>query len=86
MILHILAIDHLKNKQKRFVSKYHQISKRLGTKYELIHSKITQIFYRETIETEIIRSKISSLITNSRISFESKIKPEKFIPVFSNTS
>ena len=51
-----------------------------------MHSKITQIFYRETIETEIIRSKIRSLITNSGISFESKIKSEKFIPVFSNTS
>ena len=76
----------LKKKQKRIESKYHQVAKRFESKYELIHRKVTSKFHRETTETELIRSKIHNLIKKSTVSIESKIKSERFIPVFYKTS
>ena len=77
---------YLKNKQKKIQSKYHQVSKRFDLKYQLIHRKVTSRFHRETTETELIRSKINNLITRSSVSFESRIKAERFIPILSRTS
>ena len=77
---------YLKNRQKTFQSKYHQVAKRFESKYELIHRKVTSRFHRETTETELIRSKINNLITESTVAIESKVKPNRFIPIFSKTS
>ena len=77
---------YLKNKQKKIESKYHHVAKRFESNYELIHRKLTSRFHRETTETELIRSKIHNLITKSTVSIESKIKSEKFIPIFSIAS
>ena len=80
------VVTYLKNKQKKIESKYHQVAKRLESKYELIHGKVTSRFHREIMETELIRSKIHNLITKSTVSIESKIKSKRFIPIFSKTS
>ena len=80
------VVTYLKNRQKTFQSKYHQVAKRFESKYELIHRKLTSKFHRESNETELIRSKIHNLIAKSTESIESKIKSEGFIPVFSRTS
>ena len=77
---------YLQNKQKKIQSKYHQVAKRCESKYELIHRKVTSKFHRETTETELIRSKINNLITQSKISIESKNKSKIFLPIFSRTS
>ena len=77
---------YLKNKQRKIQSKYHQVTKGFELKYELIHSKLTSRFHRETAETELIRSKINKLITESTESIENKIRSKRFIPVFSKTS
>ena len=77
---------YLKNNQKKIQSKYHKVSKRFESKYELIHRKLTSRFHRETTETELIRSKLNNLITQSTFSIESKIKSKRFIPIFSRTS
>lgn len=82
----MLVSTYLKNKQKKFESKYHQVAKRFESKYESIHRKVTSRFHRETTETEFIRSKINNLITESTVVIESKIKSKRFIPVFSTTS
>ncbi len=77
---------YLKNKQRKIQSKYHQVTKGFELKYELIHSKLTSRFHRETAETELIRSKINNLITQSTESIEKQIRSKRFIPVFSKTS
>ena len=77
---------YLKNKQRKIQSKYHQVTKGFELKYELIHSKLTSRFHRETAETELIRSKINNLITQSTESIENQIRSKRFIPVFSKTS
>ena len=77
---------YLKNKQRKIQSKYHQVTKGFELKYELIHSKLTSRFHRETAETELIRSKINNLITESTESIEKQIRSKRFIPVFSKTS
>ncbi len=82
----MLAFNYVKNKQKTIQSKYPQIAKRFESKYELIHRNLTSRFYRKTTETELIRSKLNNLIKKSTVSIESKIKSERFIPVFYRTS
>ena len=82
----MLVPTYLKKKQKKIESKYHQVAKRFESNYELIHRKVTSRFHRETTETELIRSKINNLITKSSVSIESKIKSERFLPIFSRTS
>ena len=77
---------YLKNKQKKIQSKYHQVTKRFESKYELIHRKLTSSFHRELTATELIHYKINNLITQSKESIESKINSTKFIPAFSRTS
>ena len=77
---------YLKNRQKTFQSKYHQVAKRFELNYELIHRKVTSRFHRESIETELIRSKINNLISKSTLSLESNIKSKTIIPIFSSTS
>ncbi len=74
---------YLKNKQRKIQSKYHQVTKGFELKYELIHSKLTSRFHRETAETELIRSKVNNLITQSTESIENQIRSKRFIPVFS---
>ncbi len=76
----------LKDKHEKIQSKYHQVTKRFESKYELIHRKLTSRFHRESTETELIRYTINNLITESKESIESKINSTKFIPVFSRTS
>ena len=78
--------SYLKEKQKKIQSKYHQVTKRFESKYELINRKLTSKFHRETTETELIRFKINKLITQSTESIENKIKSKRFIPNFSRTS
>ena len=80
------VITYLKNKQKKIQSKYHRVTKRFESQYELIHRKLTSRFHREPTETEFIRYKINNLITQSKESIESKINSTKFIPAFSRTS
>ena len=80
------VITYLKSKQKKIQSKYHQVTKRFESKYELIHRQLTSRFHREPTETELIRHKINNLITQSKESIESKINSTKFIPAFSRTS
>ena len=80
-----VAID-LKTQQRSIESKYHQIAKRFESKYELIHRKLISRFHREPTETELIRFKINKLITKYTVSIESKIKSNRFIPIFSTTS
>ena len=77
---------YLKNQQRNIQSKYHQVTKRFELKFELMHSKLTSRFHRETTETELIRSKINNLITKSTESIENQIRSKRFIPVFSKTS
>ena len=77
---------YLKNKKKKIQSKYHQVSKRVELKYELIHRKFTSRFHRQSTETEVIRSKISNLITQSTESIENKTRLRLFIPSISKTS
>ncbi len=79
------VISYLKSKQKTIQTKYHQVTKRFESKYELIHRKLTSRFHREPNETELIRYKINNLITQSKESIESKINSTKFIPTFSRT-
>ena len=80
------VITYLKNKQKKIQSKYHRVTKRFESQYELFHRKLTSRFHREPTETELIRYKINNLITQSKESIESKINSTKFIPDFSRTS
>tara|TARA_B100001250_G_C19772656_1_gene777954 strand:+ start:717 stop:1223 length:507 start_codon:yes stop_codon:yes gene_type:complete len=80
------VVTYLKNNQKKIQSKYHQVTKRFESKYELIHRQLTSRFHRETTETELIRSKITNLITQSTESIENKIRSQRFIPFFSRTS
>ena len=83
------VITYLKSKQKKIQSKYHRVTKRFESQYELIHRKLASRFHREQTETELIRYKINNLITQSKESIESKINSTKFIPVipdFSRTS
>ena len=80
------VISYLKSKQKTIQTKYHQVTKRFESKYELIHRKLTSRFHREPTETELIRYKINNLITQSKESIESKINSTKLIPDFSRTS
>ena len=76
----------LKNKQRKIQSKYHQVTKRVELKYELIHRKLTSRFHRETTETEIIRSKINNLITQSTESIDNQIRSKRLRPFFSKRS
>ena len=80
------VITYLKSKQKKIQSKYHLVTKRFESQYELIHRKLISRFHREPTETELIRYKINNLITQSKESIESKINSTKFIPDFSRTS
>ena len=80
------VITYLKSKQKKIQSKYHRVTKRFESQYELIHRKLASRFHREQTETELIRYKINNLITQSKESIESKINSTKFIPDFSRTS
>ncbi len=80
------VVTYLQSKQKKIQSKYHQVTKRFESQYELIHRKLTSRFHREPTETELIRYKINNVITQSKESIERKINPTKFIPVFSRTS
>ena len=80
------VITYLKSKQKKIQSKYHRVTKRFESQYELIHRKLASRFHREQTETELIRYKINNLITQSKESIESKINSTKFIPAFSRTS
>ena len=80
------VITFLKSKQKKIQSKYHRVTKRFESQYELMHRKLTSRFHREPTETELIRYKINNLITQSKESIESKINSTKFIPDFSRTS
>ena len=82
----MLVTSYLKKNQKKIQSKYHQVTKRFESKYELIHRKLSSRFHRETTETQLIRLKINNLITQSTESIESKIKSKRFIPSFSRTS
>ncbi len=80
------VFTYLKSKQKKIQSKYHRVTKRFESQYELIHWKLTSRFHREPTETELIRYKINNLITQSKGSIESKINSTKFLPTFSITS
>ena len=80
------VITYLKSKQKKIQSKYHRVTKRFESKYDLIHRKLTSRFHRESTETELIRYKINTLITQSKETIESKIISTKFMPAFSRTS
>ena len=80
------VLTYLKSKQKKIQSKYHRVTKRFESQYELIHRKLASRFHREQAETELIRYKINNLITQSTETIESKISSIKFIPVFSRTS
>tara|TARA_B100000214_G_C23930754_1_gene610651 strand:- start:54 stop:560 length:507 start_codon:yes stop_codon:yes gene_type:complete len=80
------VFSYLMSKQKSVQSKYHQVSKRIESKYELIHWKLKSRFHREPIETELIRYKIKNLITQSKDSIESKINSTKLMPSFSTMS
>lgn len=80
------VVTYLKSKQKKIQSKYHRVTKRFESKYELIHRKLASRFHRESTETELIRYKINNLITQSKESIESKINSTKFMPSFSRTS
>ena len=80
------VVTYLKNNQKKIQSKYHQVTKRFESKYDLIHRKLTSRFHRERTETEFMRSQINNLITQSTESIERKIESKRFIPVFSKTS
>ena len=80
------VITYLKNNNKKIKSKYHQVTKRFESKYELIQRKLISRFHRERAETVLIRSKINDLITQSTESIERKMKSKIFIPVFSRTS
>ena len=80
------VITYLKSTQKKIQSKYHRVTKRFESQYELMHRKLTSRFHREPTETELIRYKINNLITQSKESIESTINSAKFIPAFSRTS
>ena len=80
------VITFLKSKQKKIQSKYHRVTKRFESQYELMHRKLTSRFHREPTETELIRYKINNLITQSKESIESKINSTKFKSEFSRTS
>ena len=80
------VVTYLKSKQKKIQSRYHQVTKRFESKYELIHRKLRSRFHREPTETERIRFKINNLITQSKESIESRINSTKFIPAFPRTS
>ena len=80
------VLTYLKSKQKKIQSKYHRVTKRFESQYELIHRKLTSRFHREPNETERIRYKINNLITQSKESIESKINSTKYIHDFSRTS
>ena len=80
------VVTFLKSKQKKIQSRYHQVTKRFESKYELIHRKLTSRFHREPTETEHIRFRINNLITQSKESIESRINSTKFIPAFPRTS
>ncbi len=80
------VITYLKSKQKKIQSKYHRVTKRFESQYELIHRKLVSRFHREPTETELIRYKINNLITQSKNSIEGKINSSKFIPAFSRKS
>ncbi len=80
------VLTYLKSKQKKIQSKYHRVTQRFESQYDLIHRKLTSRFHREPTETELIRHKINNLITQSKESIESKINSTKFIPAFSRTS
>ena len=80
------VITYLKSKQKKIQSKYHRVTQRFESQYDLIHRNLTSRFHREPTETERIRYKINNLITQSKESIESKINSTKLIPDFSRTS
>ena len=80
------VVTYLKSKQKKIQSKYHRVAKRFESKYELIHRKLTSRFHRESTDTELIRYKINNLITQSKVTIESKIYSTQFMPAFSRTS
>ena len=82
----MLVATYLRNNKKKIQSKYHQVTKRFESKYELINLKLTSRFHREPTETELISYKIYNLITQSKESIESKINSTKFISAFSRTS
>ena len=77
------VLTYLKSKQKKIQSKYHRVTKRFESQYELIHRQLTSRFHRESTETDLIRYKINNLITQSIESIKSKINSTKFIPAFS---
>ena len=80
------VLTYLKSKQKKIQSKYHRVTKRFESQYELIHRKLASRFHRDQTETELIRYKINNLITQSKESIESNINSTKFIPAFSRTT
>ncbi len=77
---------YLKSKQKKIQSRYHRVTKRFESKYELIHLRIVSRFHRESTETELTRHKIKNLITQSKDSIETKINSKNFMPYFSRTT
>ena len=79
-------LTYLKSKQKKIQSKYHRVTQRFESQYDLINRKLTSRFHREPTETELIRHKINNLITQSKESIENKINSTKLIPAFLRTS
>ena len=77
---------YLKDTQKRIESKYHQVSQKIESKYEIIHRKLTSKFHREETEIESVRSTIHNLINKSTLSIENQIKSKRIIPILSKTS
>ena len=77
---------YLKDKQKKIESKYHQVAKQFGSKYELIHRKVTSRFHREVPEKELARSSINDLITKSIAPVERERESKSKISSFSKTS
>ena len=77
---------YLKTQQRSIESQYHQISKRFKSKYEFIHRILISMVHKEPTEEEFIRFKVNKLITKDTLSVESKIKSNRFIPIFSITS
>ena len=74
-----------KEKQKEFKSQYHQVSKQVESKYELLNWKIISRFHIKATETELVRSEMNNLIKNSTESMQYKIKTKTKSPLISIT-
>ena len=71
-----------KNKIK---SRYHQVTKRLGTTYGSIHKTVTSKFHHEDNDILLVRYKLNNIFQKSSVPLSSKSTSQEAIPIISKS-